>query len=344
MRYLLAVDGGGTKTFFVLYDMKKETADLMSFGATNHEFLAGGYEEMRRALGDMSSRILKKYGLGQADIKHSVWGMAGLDTSSQHKIIQGFIREHGFGQFTLCNDSYLGIKAALPAGCGICLISGTGPNVVGINEKNSSYQMGGQFEITGDFGGGLMLGNEAIKTTFLNLFRHRRETLLSKILMELYQAPSRHEFMDRVTDGADSGKIPIPSVAKCVFDAANLGDEESVEILERMANAYALSLKDLLAELPFAEEKVNIVLAGSLFTKNWSSIHVRALEARLKEHVSEKRFELHMLSAPPVLGALAWALEEAGESEPWGKAKAAMEKVTGLCPDFRPALQCRYIS
>ena len=324
MEYLLAVDGGGTNTNFVLYDTEKKSAELQSFGPSNHEFLVGGYKEMRSTLRDISSQVLKKYALCPADIKHSVWGLAGLDTASQYRIIYGFIRELGFEQFTLCNDSCLGIKAALPGGYGICLVNGTGPNVIGINEKGSSYQMGGQFEITGDFGGGLMLGKEAIKTTFMNLYRYRKETPLSKMVMELYQVASRHDFMDRVTDWADSGKMPLPYVAKCVFDAANLGDEEAVGMLKRMANEYALSVKSLLFELPFAAEKIHIVLAGSLFTKNWSNIHIEALEKRLKEYISEKQFELHILSNPPVLGALSWALEEAGEGEPWEKARAAL--------------------
>ena len=324
MAYLLAVDGGGTKTFFVLYDTEKETAELSEFGTTSHEFLPGGYEELSNVLDDMCSQVLKKHGLSPADIMYSVWGLAGQDTLCQHKTIQGIIWKLGFGRFTLCNDSYLGIKAALPGGFGVCLINGTGPNVVGINEKGTMYQMGGQFEITGDFGGGLMLGKEAIKTTFMNLFRHRRETILSKMIMELYEVNSRHDFMDRVTDCADSGKTPIHSVAKYVFDAANLGDEEAVAILCRMANEYALSVRSLLFELPFTEEKVHIVLAGSLFTKDWSDIHTKALEEKLKEYISEKLFEFHKLTQPPVLGALAWALEEAGESAPWDKAKAAL--------------------
>ena len=324
MAYLLAVDGGGTKTFFVLYNTEKETAELAQFGTTSHEFLPGGYTELGSVLNDISSQVLSKHDLCPADIKYSVWGLAGQDTISQHKTIQGIIWKLGFGRFTLCNDSYLGIKAALPGGCGICLINGTGPNVVGINEKGVTYQMGGQFEITGDFGGGLMLGKEAIKTTFMNLFRHRRETILSKMIMELYGVESRHDFMDRVTDWTDSGKMPIPYAAKSVFDAANLGDEEAVAMLKRMANEYALSTRSLLYELPFAEEKVHIVLAGSLFTKDWSDIHIKTLEEKLKEYISEKQFELHKLTQPPVLGALAWALEEAGESGPWEKAKAAL--------------------
>ena len=169
MAFILAADGGGTKTNFVLYNTAPAAQiDFMSFGTSSHEFLPGGYDEMRDKLNEMSGEILKKQNITSADIKYSVWGLAGLDTKSQYKTISAFIKGMGFKQFTLCNDSYLGVKAGLEGGSGICLINGTGPNVVGINSKNAMFQMGGQFELTGDFAGGLLLGKEAIKTCFFN--------------------------------------------------------------------------------------------------------------------------------------------------------------------------------
>ena len=320
MRYFLAVDGGGTKTQFALYDARSGSVVTESFGPANHELLPGGFQEMRQRLREMTDAALAKNDLSCADIQYSVWGMAGLDTKSQYKIIFGFIREMGFERFTLCNDCDLGIKAALPDGYGVCLVNGTGFNIVGINEKRERYQIGALFALTGDYGGGLTLGQLAIQTTYMNLFRHRRETILSKMVMNLYEVDSRHDFTDRMMDWIHSKNMDVPYVAKCIFDAANLGDEQSIAILERMSDEYALSVKSLIEELPFAESKVNIVLVGSLFTKGWSDIHLGALEEKLAYYIPEKEFIVHKLERPPVVGALAWALEEGGVSEPWDKA------------------------
>jgi len=321
MEYFLAVDGGGTKTHFALYDARAETVDLIQFGATNHEVLAGGFSEMREHLREMTGRVLKKNDLSCEDIRHSVWGMAGLDTESQHKIIHGFISEMGFERFTLCGDSDLGIKASWPEGYGICLVNGTGVNVVGINERRERYQIGG-IPIMGDFGGSVFMGEQTIKTVYRNLFRHRRETILTKMVMNLYQLDSRHEFTDRVMDWANSKKLPIPNVVKCLFDAAYSGDEEAVALLERMSNEYALNVKTLLEELPFAESSIHIALVGSLFTMGLSEIHLRSLEKNLKLYIPEKEFIMHILKRPPVAGALAWALKEGGIADSWTRAMA----------------------
>ncbi|MCL2033147.1 MAG: hypothetical protein FWG94_00285 [Oscillospiraceae bacterium] len=320
MGCFLAVDGGGTKTFFALYNMDTGVIATSFFGATNPELLVGGFEEMRKRLHEMTGKILEKNNLSSADIQYSVWGMSGLDTKSQYEIIHGFIREMGFERFTLCNDCDLGIKAALPGGYGICLVNGTGVNTVGINEQGQRYQIGALFELTGDYGGGMVLGQLAIQTAYMNLFRYRRETILTNMVMNLYEVDSRHDFTDRVMDWRDSKKIAIPHVAKCIFDAANLGDEQAIAILERMSDEYALCVKSLTQELPFADDVLNIVLVGSLFTKGWSSIPLHALEEKLKLYIPEKEFILHILKRPPVVGALAWALEEGGVAEPWEKA------------------------
>ena len=324
MRYVLAVDGGGTKTQFALYDIRTESLDIQFFGPTNHELLPGGLPQMREDLQAITRQMLGQRGLTPADLRHSVWGLAGLDTKSQYHIIHGFIQEMGFEGFSLCNDCDLGIKAALPEGYGICLVNGTGFNVVGINEKGARYQIGAHFALTGDFGGGQTLGQLAIAHTYMNLFRHRRETILTKTVLDLYQVTSRHDFLDRVTSWESSGKLPIPGAAKCIFDAAKQGDEEAVAILEKMALEYALSVKSLLEELPFADSVIHAVLIGSLFTKGWSDVHLRMLD-HLTIHIPEKEFALHILERPPVVGALAWALSESGVPDPWAKAMACFK-------------------
>jgi hypothetical protein len=110
----------------------------------------------------------------------------------------------------------------------------------------------------------------------------------------------------------------VTGVQTCALPIS-LGDEEAVEILNKMVEEYALCAKSLLEELPFAEKTVNIVLIGSLFTKKYSDIHERVLD-KIKILVPEKEFVLHMLDRPPVAGALAWAFEEIGISKPWVKA------------------------
>ena len=316
MSYVLAVDGGGTKTHAILYNTLDQSAFLTDGGATNHEYLKGGFSEVRQKLELMTNDIILEGKICIEDISNSVWGISGLDTSSQHNIIKGFISELGFSSFTLCNDSCLAIKAGTKHGYGICLVSGTGPNTVGLNHKNKIFQIAGQLELTGDFGGGMMIGKAAVRTVYQNLFRYHKDTILMKLFFDLYGISSKYEFMDKVMENSENGNIPIPQLAKLVFDAANLGDEESIKMLEIMGREYALNTKSLVEELDFPEnEDLEIVLVGSLFTKGWSTIHIESLSNWLNR-ILKRPYKLITLKDPPVMGALAWALNNLGYDNP----------------------------
>ena len=308
MSYVFAVDGGGTKTHALLCDLTGRDVFLETIDGTNHEYLAGGFDEVRRRL-DALIRKIERRG---CVITHSVWGMAGLDTLVQHKILSGILKEIGARDFTLANDSYLGIKAGTERGYGICLINGTGSNTVWMNHLGECFQLGGQLLLTGDFGGGQTIGTAAVGMVYRNLFSHRLDTPLNKIMLDFYGITSKYDLMEYVMEGEHSGSVPVPRLAKLVFDAANIGDPQAVELLRRMGHSYALSIKSLLEELIYPDEEIEVVLAGSLFTKGWSGIHIRAMREWLCENAPERRFHFITLKKPPVIGALSWALENAG--------------------------------
>ena len=312
MEYVLAVDGGGTKTHALLCGLAGEDAVLETAEGTNHEYLAGGFDEVRRRLRDLFARISETARRRNAVITHSVWGMAGLDTMVQHRILSDILRDVGVDSFTLANDSYLGIKAGTKRGYGVCLINGTGANTVGINHLGRRFQMGGQQELTGDFGGGQIFGYTAIATVYRNLFCDNLDTALNKLMFDFYGITSKYELMEHVMEGIHNGRAPVPRLAKLVFEAANMGDPQAVGMLRRMGRTYAQNIGSLVKELAFPDEEIEVVLAGSLFTKEWSGIHVQALRDKLCEDMPERRFSLDTLKAPPVIGALIWALENAG--------------------------------
>lgn len=47
MKYVLGVDGGGTKTHAVLFDGDGNLVDMVEWGPTNHESLREGFVELK---------------------------------------------------------------------------------------------------------------------------------------------------------------------------------------------------------------------------------------------------------------------------------------------------------
>lgn len=309
-QYVLGIDGGATKTQCAIFDISGRKIDLINWGPTNHEVLNFGYNDLRQELASLTDYILKKNNLRVEDIVKSVFGMAGTDTREQHRIISEIIYDVGFRDFILCNDAYLGIKAGSPTGYGINVVNGTGCSIAGIEKSGRMLQIGGQGGLTGDFGGGGDIGVQAICSVYNCFFRCGDQTLIKEFLPDELKTESKFDFIDNVREKIDQGIIRVAELNRVVFEAANRGDKVATEILEKVGGELARSVNGMLRELEFDKnETIFVVLSGSINTKGNSPILVDKLKRDVISANSDKEISFLLLEHPPVLGAIAWALE-----------------------------------
>lgn len=314
--YVLGLDGGGTKTQAALFDINANLIDLINWGATNHEVLHGGFAELKNELDKLLNRLLNKNCIDRKDIISSAFGLAGVDTKKQHKIIADIIKDLGIENFILTNDAYLGIKAGCPSGVGISVINGTGCTVAGIDKTGTMLQIGGQGELTGDVGGGGTIGMEAIRRVYNHLFRLEPYTLLKDILFQQLGITSKYDFMEALTNALENGLLDTGEVGKQVFEAANMGDDTAIDILRTVGRELGRSVNGAVSELDFNdEETIEVVLAGSVNVKGNNPSLVNALKEEVTKKNPEKRFNFIILEQPPVAGAAIWALERTSYKE-----------------------------
>mgnify|MGYP000150042066 FL=1 len=134
-KYVLGMDGGATKTHAALFDIDGNKVDMLEWGPTNHEVLDGGFDGFRKEMKDLLSSLFSRNSITAGDIVSSAFGMAGVDTRKQHKIISSIIDNLGIKDFVLFNDAYLGVKAGCPSGVGICVINGSGCTIAGSMQR-----------------------------------------------------------------------------------------------------------------------------------------------------------------------------------------------------------------
>jgi len=309
-RYVLGLDGGGTKTQAALFDVNANFVDLIKWGPTNHEMMPGGYAELKYELDELLNELLNRNSIDRKEIISAAFGMAGVDTRKQHSIITGIIKDLGIENFILSNDAYLGVKAGCPSGIGICVINGTGCSVAGIDKTGAMLQIGGQGDLTGDVGGSGSIGMEAIKRVYNHLFRLEPYTLLKDILFKQLGITSKYDFMEVLTNALENGSLDICEVGKQVFDAANLGDVTAINILKSVGRDLGRSVNGAICELDFKyEETIEVVLAGSVNVKGSNPSLINALKEEVIQKNPEKMFNFILLKQPPVAGAVIWALE-----------------------------------
>jgi N-acetylglucosamine kinase-like BadF-type ATPase len=312
-QYVIGVDGGGSKTHCALFDIEGNKIDLITWGPTNHEVFKGGFSDMRVEVSNMLSTILDKNNISKEDIVSYAFGLAGVDTKAQHKIISGILEELGCKNFTLCNDAYLGVKAGCKSGVGICAINGTGCTVVGIDSQGGMLQVGGQGTLTGDAGGGGYLGGKALGAVYNSLFKTDIETIMTDVMFSMLRITSKDDYIETLTEKVECGEIKIKHLGKIVFDAANKRDAAALNILKEMGHEYAKSINGAIVNLNFHEAAViEVVLAGSVFVKGQNPAAIEALKEEVIGENPVREINFKILEEPPVMGAVLWALENSG--------------------------------
>lgn len=307
MKYILGVDGGNTKTDYLLYDIEGNFVDGIRCGTCSHEALPNGFEGSYEVMNREIKRLLSRNGVVIDDVVASAMGLAGIDCEYQKEKIEKNLLRIGLKNFQAVNDGLLGIKAASPDGTGACSINGTGTVSVCINGKNEWAQVGGIGYVTGDEGGGSYLARAVVRAVFDECYRFGPKTSLVKDVFEMYGISRKEELSNAIIQK----KIDSTFLVKSLFKRANEKDFVSVEILktsgENMARSTASAI--LQVKLP---KRVYVILAGSVWAKATNDEMINSFKNKVNQ-LTNCDCEYILLKEPPVLGAIYWAMEMANQ-------------------------------
>jgi N-acetylglucosamine kinase-like BadF-type ATPase len=277
----------------------------------NHEVLPGSFEQQEAELHEFVQKACRSVGIDCSDVDYGVFGIAGVDTKEQHRIISGTIRKLGLGGFTVCNDAYLGVAAACPENTGICAINGTGCTLAGIDTQGNMLQIGGIGELSIDLGGGRQMGLSVLGAVYESLYRNGKTTALTRPFLDMLGIADKIDYADTIMQKVNEDMTFIPSLNKLLFEYSN--DDVAQEILSKVAANYAGGISCMVDELDFGETGlVYVVFIGSVFTKEKNPILIDMIKSKLAAMSPNHTFSYTTLSVPPVAGAVIWALRENG--------------------------------
>lgn len=273
MHYIIGVDGGGTKTEAVAYDLEGNALDKSLTGFAN---LINGKEEALNNIVDAIEGLTNKYGL--ENLKGLYLGIAGAETGNNIDIIKEEINKKIGTTPVVVNDGELALRAMLKGEDGILTIAGTGSIAFGIKE-NKSTRCGGWGHMLGDEGSGYKLSIEAIKNMIYEYDNSLEKSKLTIKLMEKLNIKEVDEIIDFVYS---SSKDKIAVGAPIVSMLAEEGDALAKKILEDEAKALAKTTESVYKKLGF--EKCSIGLVGGVVRK--SRIFRETFEKALSENIN----------------------------------------------------------
>jgi N-acetylglucosamine kinase-like BadF-type ATPase len=255
--------------------------------------------------------------------------MAGVDTKLQYRIVSEILDRIGFEKYTLVNDAFLGTPAGSPTGIGICAINGTGCTLAGINREGKTLQIGGVGYISADYGGGGAMGRAVVSAIYCELFRKGKATSMTPAFFKRQGITSKYDFVERIYEKIEDGSFDVNSCQKMLFEAVAGDDKVAAGILSDIALSYGRGISCMIEEMNYEkDENIYIVLAGSVFVKGEHPFLIDTLKEIISRDKPDYRITYTRLEAPPVAGAVIWALNTLnGKPEYYEKVLAQLKEI-----------------
>ena len=288
-QYFLGIDGGATKTEFVVTDTAGNVLRRHFEGSCNPVDI--GMEAAQKVL-DAGIRAVCK-GIPMRKIAMFA-GISGGISGDNKEIFRDFFAKFPFAKFDNGSDAQLIVAAGLGRSDGIALIMGTG-SVAFVQKDGAMHRIGGMGYLFDNGGNGYCLGRDAIRAALCTEDGSGEETALYKLVTDKLGKPSA---ISSLSELYALGKRGIASFAPLVFQAADMGDAVALKILKR-------NMKEIAALLATGRKKlgtktVKAVFVGGL-TNRWDLLMPMIREALEQEEA----YDLSVYEGRAVYGALA---------------------------------------
>ncbi len=304
MNGLIAVDGGGTKTEFILTDTKGNVLSRLIYSGTNLNSVS--YEEALLTLSYGTKDALDLADYKGIDIKGAFFGLAGGVNGKNQDIIYKYFKPRYFANTNFSNHGdelnaiNVGVKNAPD---GIVVIAGTGSNVS--IKKNGQVlpnpQLSGWGYMFDNGGSGFDYGRDAVLAAKAHINGTGTPTIITELLEKKLGCP----VFDGLKQMYAGGPKFVASLAVVPFDAYRLGDEVATEIVyDQVQNVAALINNAHFSIDPTTPAMVGLV--GGIFS------HEQQVIEPLLTPLIDENLTLEFPQENQIYGALMEAAKNAG--------------------------------
>ncbi len=287
----LGIDGGGTKTEFVVvssegYIIKR----LFKKGCNPNDI---GFEESLKILSNGIDDVMTEY----PSVKAAFLGIAGATAGDYSKRLRSeFEKKYPQTVFEVKSDAYN--LFAIDERADMVVISGTG-SVVFVRTDDGCKRIGGWGYLLDRAGSAYDVGADALREALRQEDYGESPSLLYKMLLKKINTTCVWEHINTIYN---EGKPYIAGLASTVFEAYGKGDKKAQRIVDDTAKALAERLNsgvELYGANPIA------IAGGGLF-EHYRNIMI----AHIEKYTDVKLIPVDL---PPVYGACKKALSLTGE-------------------------------
>ncbi len=277
----LGIDGGGTKTEFVITSENGTVLKVCRTSGCNPNDIG-----INATIELISSKI-KELTLEFPSVSHVFCGIAGLLSGNSKELLSSSL-EKSFPSLSFSLNTDSANLFGMDDSADMVVISGTG-SVVFVKKKGEFIRLGGWGYLLDESGSAYDIGRDALRRAL-----YEEDLMLSPSVMTalLRKKLGREKIWDSIAEIYREGKPFIASLSGAVFEAYEKGDENALAIIEKSARRLAELLNIGVKEYgaaPFA------ITGGGIF-EHYPDIII----PMINKYTSVKLISVDL---PPVYGA-----------------------------------------
>jgi len=297
---ILGIEGGGTKTDWVLLD---DAGAILQQGALSASNL--------RLISDEA--LAQLFSVLPHEATHVGAYLAGCANDDDRTRLRR-IAESAWPQarVSVGSDRDSGLATAFRDGDGIVVIAGTGAAVHG-RKGERIEKAGGWGQLLGDRGGGYDLARLGLRRVLTRFDMNQQITPLAE---EILRTLGLNRLPDLVGWAMQADKMSVARLAPCIFHAARFGEPEMLATIQTGADILAQFTQAVAQRLEFPDAPVRLI--GGLFThyEDYVSLYKYRLSQLLPQATVEVCAESGALGAAWLAARESGAQPAAARSEP----------------------------
>ncbi|MGW0987117.1 N-acetylglucosamine kinase [Streptomyces sp. NPDC002486] len=305
---VLAIDAGNSKT-----DVAIVTAD----GDVLATARGGGFRPpavgVDAAVDDLAETVTKALtAAGLTSVTHVSACLANADFPVEEDRLAAALRARAWGAtVTVRNDTFAILRAGAAEPRGVAVVCGAGINCVGMRPDGRTARFPALGRVSGDWGGGWGLSEEALWHASRAEDGRGAPTALSRTLPAHFGLPSVYALVEAL----HLEHIPVlrrHELTPVLFATAADGDTIARTIVERQAEEVVSMAVVALTRLDLLDEPAPVLLGGGVLSARHAQLnnHIEhLLTARAPKAMPQ------VVTAAPVLGAALLGLDTVGARE-----------------------------
>ncbi len=299
---VLAIDAGNSKTDVCVVSAGGELLGSARGGPFRPHLVGAG-----PAVAGLEPTVAEALGrAGDVELRHVAACLANADLLVEYDALESAIGATRWApSYEVVNDTFALLRAGLDGSRGVAVICGAGINCTGMLPDGTTVRFAAVGHISGDWGGGGHLWQEAMWWAARAEDGRGPDTALRTALPQHVGLDS----MAALIEAVHLGTLPeqrCMELTPVLFAVADTGDPVAADVVRRQAHEVVALAATAIRRLGVADAPIDVVLGGGVLTAG----HVRLMEEIERRLAVEAPHAIaRVVEAPPIAGAALLGLD-----------------------------------